>query len=73
MASVERGTIDFDKDAVAAAAQLMGQPRDQFLAAASFAGNEHRLICGRGGFHLVQRASEAFAPANYLFKPFLVP
>ncbi len=53
-----RRTVEFDEGFRAAWAQVMNCARDQFLACARFSVDEHRRVCWRDGFHVLQNFAQ---------------
>ena len=60
--------LSFTKPFAWRALRLCTRARDQFLAGAGFAVDQHRGIGGRDGLHLLQHAAQRLALADDLFE-----
>ncbi len=63
--------IQLDEGAIAARAQAMNGARQQFLAGAGLALDEHGRIGGRHGFNLLEHLAQARALAHDVFEAIL--
>ena len=62
------GAIQLDEGALAARAEVVDGARQQFLAGAGFAVDQHRGIGGRDGLHLLQNGLQRAALADDLLE-----